>query len=82
MYETHDRTLCNDCGADITDSNFRRQHLIAEVKNGGTGSYHNEWVEVQVSSKTITVPEQGHYETQTVKEAWTEKVLVREAGYY
>ena len=35
-----------------------------------------------VVSKIVTVPEQGHYETQVVKEAWTEKVLVKEAGWY
>lgn len=32
--------------------------------------------------KIETTPEQGHYETVVVKEAWTEKVLVREAGWY
>ncbi len=36
----------------------------------------------QILSKIETTPEQGHYETVVVKEAWTEKVLVREAGWY
>ncbi len=36
----------------------------------------------QVVVKIETTPEQGHYETVLVKEAWTEKVLVREAGWY
>lgn len=76
----HDRTLCNDCGADITDN---IDHIFGEgEENGGTGSYHNEFINVQVGTKTISVPEEGHWETQTVKETWTEQVLVRESGYY
>lgn len=82
IYEEHDRTICNDCGADITDFSVLKPHLIAEVKNGGTGSYRNEWREVQVGTKTITVEEKGHWETQVVKEAWDEQVLIKEAGYY
>ncbi len=82
IYETHGVTICNDCGADITESSFRRQHLISEVKNGKTGSYRDEWREVQVGTKTITVEEKGHWETQVVKEAWDEQVLIKEAGYY
>ena len=79
IYEKHDVTICNDCGADITNN---VDHVFDELENGGTGSYHNEWQQVQVGTKKVTVPEKGHYETQVVKEAWTEKVLVREAGYY
>ena len=80
MYETHGRTICNTCGADITENvgDHGYNHMI----NGENASYHDEWREVQVGTKKVTVPEEGHYETQTVKEAWTEKVLVREAGYY
>ncbi|MCQ4023299.1 MULTISPECIES: hypothetical protein [unclassified Ruminococcus] len=80
VYEKHGRTICNDCGADITDDPI--SHCGEELLNGGKGSYRDEWVNVQVGTKTVTVPEQGHYETKVVKEAWTEKKLVREAGYY
>ncbi|MGN0550278.1 MAG: hypothetical protein ACI4I4_00345, partial [Acutalibacteraceae bacterium] len=80
VYEEQDRTICNTCGADITDC--VDDHMYNHVINGENGSYRNEWVNVQVGTKTVTVPEQGHYETQTVKKAWTEKILVREAGYY
>lgn len=80
VYETQSAYICNDCGMDIT--NIMKEHGIYEIRNGGTGSYHVGYIDVQVDTKTITVPEQGHYETQVVKEAWTEKVLVREAGYY
>ena len=37
---------------------------------------------IQSGTKTVEVPEQGHWETKIIKEAWTEKVLVKEAGYY
>ena len=37
---------------------------------------------VRVGTQTITVPEEGHWETKVIKEAWTEKVLVKEAGWY
>lgn len=79
VYEEHGRTLCNDCGADITDN--IKQHMLYEINNGGKGSYHDEWVNMQVGTKTVTVEEQGHYETVVIKEAWTEKVLVKE-GYW
>ena len=71
VYEEHGRAICNDCGADITDN---LDHIGDELLAGGKGSYRVEWVEVQVGTKTVTVPEQGHYETK--------KKLVREAGYY
>ena len=47
---------------------------------GEGGRYHDDYV--QVDTKTVTVPEQSHMETVVVKEAWTERVLVREAGWY
>ncbi len=69
VYEEHDRTICNWCGEDITDN------LIGHLKaNPEHGNYHNEWREVQVGVKTVTVPAQGHYEER--------EVVVREAGYY
>ena len=80
IYERHDRTICNHCGADITDncSEHIRNHMIDRIP----ASYRNEWREVQVGTKTITVEEKGHWETQVIKEAWDEQVLIREAGYY
>ena len=44
------------------------------------GRYHDDYV--QVGTKTVNVPEQSHMETVVVREAWTEQVLVREAGWY
>ena len=81
VYEERDRTICNNCGADITDC--LDEHMIEHALNGtGKYGYRNEWVEMQVGTETVTVPEKGHWETQVVKEAWTEKKLIREAGYY
>ena len=63
IYEKHDRTICKVCGADITDncSEHNKQHAL----NGEPVSYHNVWVNVQVGTKTVTVPEKSHYETKT-----------------
>ena len=63
IYEKHDRTICKVCGADITDncSEHNKQHAL----NGEPVSYHNVLVNVQVGTKTVTVPEKSHYETKT-----------------
>ncbi|MCQ2515134.1 MAG: hypothetical protein MJ089_08645, partial [Ruminococcus sp.] len=80
VYETHDRTLCGMCGADITEdvSSHGKMHL----KNGEDCWYYNKWVDVQVGTKTITVPEVGHYEDKVIKEGYDEQILIKEAGYY
>ena len=80
VYEEHDRTICNNCEIDITDN--CTAHMKQHALNRESASYRNEWIEIQVGTKTITVEEQGHWETQVVKEAWNEQVLIREAGYY
>lgn len=84
VYEYKVRTICNRCGADITGN---LDHIFDCDSN-----YHAEKKKVQTGSKTVTVPEEYHYETKVVKEAWTEtvvvkeawteKVLVKEAGWY
>ena len=56
IYEKHDRTICNRCGADITDN---LEHIFECNSN-----YHNEWRDIQVGTKTVTVPEKSHYETK------------------
>ena len=79
VYETKRVNVCNDCGADITGN---EEHIFDEVERGGKGSYHSEKRQVQVGTKTVEVPEKGHYETVVVQEAYDEQVLVREAGWY
>ena len=81
VYEEVGRAICNNCEADITDC--ITAHMKEHALNGtGKYGYRGEWVEMQVGTETVTVPEKGHWETQVVKEAWTEKKLIREAGYY
>ncbi len=82
VYEKQWRTICNTCFADITGD--VTAHAKSHLFNNENCSYHHEQVEIQTGTKTVEVPEEGHWETKTtvIKEAWTEKVLVREAGYY
>ena len=92
VYETRWVNVCNDCGVQLADANFRREHLLWEVDNGGRGSYHAEEQQVQVGTKTV---EDGYWKeayTETIKKAydeevsandnWDKKVLVRKAGWY
>lgn len=81
VYESDSVYMCNDCNLAFTDDYTLDEHLIYELKNGGKASYRVEYQQVQTGTKTVTVEEKGHWETQVVKEAWDEKVLVREAGY-
>ncbi len=82
VYEEHDITICNTCGTTISNTSELSAHGKSHMLNGENFSYRNEWTEVQVDTKTITVEEKGHWETQVIKEAWDEQVLIREAGYY
>lgn len=80
VYETQNRTICNTCGADITGNT--NAHGKSHMLNDENFSYSIKPIEVQSGTKTVNVPEQGHYETKTIKEAYDEKVLVKEAGWY
>ncbi len=63
IYEKQKRAICNDCGADISDN---LDHIFDETKNNSSakGSYSVKTVNVQVGTKTVTVPEKSHYETK------------------
>lgn len=80
IYETHGRAICNNCEIDITDN--ITSHMKQHALNRESASYRVEDRQVQTGSTTITVEEKGHWETQVVKEAWDEQVLIKEAGYY
>lgn len=82
IYENQRRAICNTCGADITANLDDGTHGMNHIFNGENFSYSVKTVQVQTGTKTVTVPEEGHWETKVVKEAWTEKVLVKEAGWY
>ena len=83
VYETRWVNVCNDCGVQLADANFRREHLLWEAReNGGTGSYHAEEQQVQVGTKTV---EDGEWKaaydevitpawTETISPAWTETI--------
>lgn len=75
VYEERWVNVCNDCGVQLADANFRREHLLWEAReNGGTGSYHAEKQQVQVGTKTV---EDGHWReayTETITPAYDEEV--------
>lgn len=75
VYETRWVNVCNDCGVQLADANFRREHLLWEAReNGGTGSYHAEEQQVQVGTKTV---EDGHWKDaydEVITPAWTETI--------
>ena len=74
VYETRWVNVCNDCGVQLADANFRREHLLWEADNGGKGSYHAEEQKVQVGTKTV---EDGYWKeayTEVVSKAWTETI--------
>ena len=75
IYEDKEVVICDACETDITSSIESHQH-----DDGFT--YHTEIQSVVVGYETVEIPEQGHYETVVIKEAWIEKVIVKEAGYY
>ena len=74
VYETRWVNVCNDCGIQLVDADFRMDHLLWEADNGGRGSYHAEEQKVQVGTKTV---EDGYWKeayTEVVSKAWTETI--------
>lgn len=74
VYETRWVNVCNNCGVELEDANFRREHLIWELETNGAGAYHAEEREVQVGTKTV---EDGHWEEaydEVITKAWTETI--------
>ncbi len=69
VYETQRRTICNACGEDMTyfSNSEIGSHQKAHMLNGENCSYTIKNVQVQVGTKTITVPEEFHYETKKVE---------------
>lgn len=74
-YSETEVIICDTCGADIT-SGVESHHHESDF------TYHTETKNVITGYESVNVPEQGHYETVVVKEAYTEKILIKEAGYY
>ena len=74
------RVICNECGADITED--AEAHNDAHALDGSRNNRRGENRQVQTGVKVVNIPEQSHYETQVVKEAWVEYVglTYHEAG--
>lgn len=67
---------------DIYESikNISEEHKNQHIANGERSGYFAGYTTILY--KITTVPEESHYETQIIKEAWTEEILVKEAGWY
>lgn len=63
VYEKQGRAICKVCGEDITDN--RSEHNEQHALNGEPVSWTVKTIEVQVGTKTVTVPEKSHYENKT-----------------
>lgn len=78
--------VCKGCGMDVGNDvmteDERSIHMSIHHHNGEPTGYYGDYIEIQVGTKTVEVPEKGHYEEKVVKEAYKEKKLVREAGWY
>lgn len=74
IYETQRREICNSCGMDTTDLSDVESlaHYKNHALNGENNSSTNKSVQVQVGTNTITVPEEGHWETVVVSEGYWE----------
>lgn len=74
VYKTRWVNICNNCGVELEDANFRREHLTWELKTNGAGAYHAEERQVQVGTKTV---EDGYWKeayTETITPAYDEEV--------
>lgn len=69
---------CLICG--IVGINDIEDHNAQHIANG---EKTDMWTsKKRVAFKTVEVPEQGHTETKIITPAWTEKVLIKKAGWY
>ena len=64
--------VCNDCGMKLADANQMGEHLVWEMDNGGSGSYHYEKEYVQTGTETV--------EDKKWVEPWDEKV--KDGGHW
>ena len=71
VYETRAKSVCNQCGIDIT--NAIDAHFKASWDCGG---YHTEYYQLQTGTTSYTIDHPAEYGTRWVvdKDAWTETV--------
>lgn len=90
VYEWVSYYVCNQCSAELADSNQRVQHFL---ENEDTcWSYKTYERQVQTGTKTVTdkegyyktetVKDGGHYETKTVKEGYYKTEKVKDGGHW
>ena len=75
VYEERQITVCHVCGAEFDtsyDTSTFYDHIINHELAGEGSGYHSDVRKIQTGTKTVNVPEEGHYE----------KKLVKEAGWY
>ena len=81
VYEWKMCQICYGCGMEVGNSVMtdaeRANHMGLHHLNGEPTGYYGEQRQIQVGTKTVEVPEQGHYETRPR----TEKITIREAGW-
>lgn len=89
VYEWVGYEVCNQCGAELADTNQLEEHYL---DSDTCGSYHHESKQVQTGTKTVTdkegyyktetVKDGGHYETKTVKEGYYKTEKVKDGGHW
>ena len=72
VYETVRKSICNTCGAYLSDMSESEQlaHMKNHAMNGENDSYTIKNVQVKVGTKTVTVPEEGHWENVIIESFW------------
>lgn len=75
VYERKNVSICNGCGADITNDldHLEREMLKGNMKCSG---YHGEWREVQTGTKKEVIPAVTEKRWIVDKPAWTETKVV------
>ncbi len=83
IYETRYGRWCNDCGVEVTNWGYIEieNHCGDHLDAGGKGSWSTKSKKVQVGVELVTVPAEGYWETVT-EDAWTETIVIKEAGWY
>ena len=70
VYKNVQREICNEetCGADLTElsQNEVSAHMKFHALKGENAGWHSSMIQIQIGTKTVNVPEQSHYENQTI----------------
>ena len=77
VYESKAVSICNACGEILSGKGdvYIGEHIKAHMLAGESGGHHKELRDILTGFETVTHPEEGHYETTIIKEAYTETIL-------